>query len=291
MEDPIFSLLMATEGTEICNIGHDPLDISCEKGTSTKAIRENLGPYPGEKVKQFKMDYFDNLRQKFNIKNLEEFAHEFITIEESSGGVTFKVDSSLRKKVQDLPQPFNKNKKTWRLVSTLQELFNEDFKEYANIGQSIHVADLNNDGQDDLIIGAPGWQEAGLRAQGCVFISESFPLSIDQKLCSDGKFNYERFGHSITSLDFNEDGLKDLVIGSPRAGTQDLTYHGCVDYFARLQENEPFNIWGNFCPSNDWSVSASDGSELTAFDDSSIFISGKSYSTSSSRQSKCNLIG
>ena len=277
---------MATEGTADCNIVHDPLSISCEKRTSTKTFRENLGPYPREKVKENKRAYFDNIAQRFNIKDMKEFAHEFITIEESSAGVTFKVDSSPRHNVQGVTKPFNKSNKSWRLVSTLKEMFDEDFKKYANIGQSIHVADLNNDGQDDLIIGAPGWQEPGSRAQGCVFISESFPLSIDQKICSDGKFNYERFGHSITSLDFNGDGLKDLVIGSPRAGTEDLTYHGCVDYFSRLQGNEPFNNWGNFCPSNDWSVSASDGSELTAFDDTSIFISGKSYSTSSSRQSK-----
>ena len=57
-----------------------------------------------------------------------------------------------------------------------------------------------------------------------------------EEICSTGSYNYndyERFGHSITTFDINKDGLEDLIIGSPTAGTIDATYHGCLSVFTK----------------------------------------------------------
>ena len=41
-------------------------------------------------------------------------------------------------------------------VSLYTYLYPLDGRDYNNFGESLHVSDLDNDGQDDLIIGAPG---------------------------------------------------------------------------------------------------------------------------------------
>ena len=46
--------------------------------------------------------------------------------------------------------------------------------------------------------------------------------------------------------DFNNDGMKDIVIGSPTAGTTDLGYRGCLTYLSGNIGS--YQFWGNFCP-------------------------------------------
>ena len=54
-----------------------------------------------------------------------------------------------------------------------------------------------------------------------------------EDICSTGNYDYERFGHSITTFDVNNDGVQDLIIGAPTAGTTDATYHGCLSAFTK----------------------------------------------------------
>ena len=85
---------MATKGTEDCNIGTNPMDIQCGQNMKTNSMNQQYGNYPYEKVKQYKIQYFNKLMRKFNISNLHDFALEFIKSEVTENGVIFHVDKS-----------------------------------------------------------------------------------------------------------------------------------------------------------------------------------------------------
>ena len=80
-----------------------------------------------------------------------------------------------------------------------------------------------------------GTQVFGTRRQGCIYIVKALGENAEdiEDICSTGNYDYERFGHSITTFDVNNDGLQDLIIGAPTAGTTDATYHGCLSAFTK----------------------------------------------------------
>merc|ERR1711935_749058 len=112
---------------------------------------------------------------------------------------------------------------------------------FANLGQALHIADINQDGLDDLLIGAPGYLERGHKNQGCVFIltdiSGNYGIDVMglPKICSEENDHYGRFGHSIATSKLseakNEDSLDFIAIGSPRSGLETKEYYGCVSYY------------------------------------------------------------
>ena len=115
--------------------------------------------------------------------------------------------------------------------------------EYANFGYSLASSDLNNDGIDDIVIGAPilSQDTKASYQTGAVYVI----LSKDQKnrfknkelnAASDSNivinppeniFN-ARFGHSIVVLDLNQDGFQDIVISAPSYDLMNLNYQVSV---------------------------------------------------------------
>ena len=138
------SLIMASEGTEKCHIEKDPMKIYCN-GTNNSSFKD-LGHYPEDEVKQWKRAYFDKMSNRHGISNMLEFANEVISVERTENGVFFNVDSLHFSDIQERDseqenEPF----------ATLQLS-----KPFANFGYSLHVADVDHDGLQDLLIGAPG---------------------------------------------------------------------------------------------------------------------------------------
>ncbi|MCR4312078.1 MAG: FG-GAP-like repeat-containing protein [Candidatus Uhrbacteria bacterium] len=90
-------------------------------------------------------------------------------------------------------------------------------------GESVSLADLDGDGYDDAIIGAPGSDSGGLDA-GAVDVYITNP---DPTLSTAARFVGEQPGSAAgTSVSFandiNSDGAYDIVIGAPRFDEADV---------------------------------------------------------------------
>jgi len=113
---------------------------------------------------------------------------------------------------------------------------------YSYLGFKVLAADLNKDGLSDVIVSAPGYSNvgAGLPQIGCVYVvlgtsaaQASRVVDVESvatyKIC--GKAAHSRFGHSVAVLDFNLDGVLDVVVGSPRALSEHMWYQGKAEVF------------------------------------------------------------
>ncbi len=147
------NMAMAVNGTDSCVFDDNPLEIVCGDNAGGK-INHGLGPYPAEKVRRAKRAFFEHLRDDLGIKDLHEFGLKNVKVEKNGRGILMsKKDDVVTndKKVEDVENFAFEQKTTAELVATLGS-----DSPYANFGWSLHVDDLNGDGQDELIIGAPG---------------------------------------------------------------------------------------------------------------------------------------
>lgn len=91
----------------------------------------------------------------------------------------------------------------------------------AYFGSAIALADLNNDGWQDLLVGAPYYFERKEEVGGAVYVfmnqaGTSFPN--DSSLLLHGP-SRSAFGLSIASIgDINQDGFQDIAVGAPFEG-------------------------------------------------------------------------
>uniref|UniRef100_A0A8C7U1N2 Integrin, alpha 2b n=1 Tax=Oncorhynchus mykiss TaxID=8022 RepID=A0A8C7U1N2_ONCMY len=95
-------------------------------------------------------------------------------------------------------------------------------------GHSVAVTDINNDGIDDILIGAPLFMErvSGQQLQEVGQVSvylqrerSTFHSKPDQKLT--GSQLYGRFGSTIAPLgDLDKDGFSDVAVGAPSSGVE-----------------------------------------------------------------------
>ena len=93
------------------------------------------------------------------------------------------------------------------------------------IGYSVAMGDLNDDGYDDMIVGAPGYYESaagGASDTGRVYIlwgSDTPDDNPDVTIRTDGNqgLYYFRLGYDLAVGDINGDGIDDLLVSAPGA--------------------------------------------------------------------------
>ena len=87
------------------------------------------------------------------------------------------------------------------------------------LGSGIGVGDINNDGSDDLIVGAVA--AAGNAGQSYVVFGPvatgTLEMSIEADVTASGMFAGDSSGYELGGGDFNNDGVDDLIIGAPLA--------------------------------------------------------------------------
>ncbi len=95
----------------------------------------------------------------------------------------------------------------------------ESNKENAYYGYSVAGAgDVNGDGYNDIIVGAPHYSDDGYSQRGAVFVyyGSNTGLSISPDWSQYGVWDYANFGRSVsTAGDVNGDGYDDVIVGAP----------------------------------------------------------------------------
>ncbi|KFP38272.1 Integrin alpha-8, partial [Chlamydotis macqueenii] len=107
-------------------------------------------------------------------------------------------------------------------LTFIQNFTGEQMASY--FGYTVAVSDVNNDGLDDILVGAPLFMEREFESkpkevgQVYLYLQESALLFQDAQILT-GTEVFGRFGSAITHLgDLNQDGYNDIAIGAPFAG-------------------------------------------------------------------------
>ncbi|KAM7123873.1 phosphatidylinositol-glycan-specific phospholipase D [Ciconia maguari] len=219
---------MLENGTSGCFLPENPLFINC--------TREHKDSY--DRNKQSKNERHKNTTSLLT-KTLEK------NINYTERGVHFNIQSWATNSLHLINRAFATNVR--RVLAATHQKSSKYISKpaasyfltspYARLGWAMISADLNQDGYEDLVVGAPGYSTLGRVQIGRVYVvygnQSGLPLE-DMDL--DGKADQVlqghqpsgRFGSALAVLDFNEDGVPDLAIGAPSVGSQFLTYKGAV---------------------------------------------------------------
>ncbi|XP_045558325.1 integrin alpha-8 [Salmo salar] len=124
-------------------------------------------------------------------------------------------------------------------------------------GYSVAVTDLNGDGYDDVLVGAPLYMERERESKpkevGRVYLYlQHSPLTFSEPLLLTGTHTFGRFGTAIAPLgDLNQDGYNDVAVGCPFGGEDRsglvLIYNGQRDLTARglTLSQELYGAWAS----------------------------------------------
>jgi hypothetical protein len=104
------------------------------------------------------------------------------------------------------------------LLSHLPSWTDEGNQAYASFGNCVASAgDVNGDGYDDVVIGAPGYENGETyEGRAYLYLGSSSGLSATPLWTDEGNQAYASFGNCVASAgDVNGDGYADAIVGAP----------------------------------------------------------------------------
>ena len=161
-----------------------------------------------------------------------------------------------------------------------------------SFGEALAIGDFNNDGFDDLVVGAPGESPGGDPDSGAIFILQGSNDGLEasrvfeQENLDLGTNEFgDSFGEALAVGDFNNDGFDDLAVGIPGESPGDDPQSGSVAILrgsseglvaSRIIEQESLDLGSN--ESGDLFGAALTASDFNddGFDDLVIGIPGES---------------
>ncbi|EGC39443.1 hypothetical protein DICPUDRAFT_96554 [Dictyostelium purpureum] len=222
-----------------------------------------------EKIIDTILDKFKEEEEKI-LDYINRFIHPKYKQFLSSNKIKITQEQPKQKEIQDLQHPFLKDNRNYNFKSyinrndnnikindnnNLESNFSTIYGQnmYGYFGRDFRSVDLNNDGLDDIIISSPGYGQPGTMQTGCVFYvisnttdnykpfyDDTSNYNIDQiaagKVC--GFETHSKFGWNVEVLDFNLDGVLDLIVGAPSSFNAELTYKGMLYiYFGSIGDD------------------------------------------------------
>eukprot|EP00071_Canis_lupus_P032532 XP_022266089.1 integrin alpha-8 [Canis lupus familiaris] len=138
-------------------------------------------------------------------------------------------------------------------MTFIQNFTGEQMASY--FGYTVTVSDVNNDGMDDVLIGAPLFMEREFESsprevgQVYLYLQENALVFRDPQILA-GTEVFGRFGSAVAHLgDLNQDGYNDIAIGAPFAGKdqrgQVLIYNGNKDGLNRKPSQILQGMWAS----------------------------------------------
>ncbi|KAM4834873.1 phosphatidylinositol-glycan-specific phospholipase D isoform 2-T2 [Thomomys bottae] len=230
---------MLENGTSDCSLPENPLFIACA-GQKNNSLSS----------KGQKSDFHRNWNTSVS-KDIRK------NINYTGRGVFFSVDSWTPDSVSFVYQALEKklrmmfSSSSWEPLKHVSSPSASYFSSvpYARLGWAMISADLNQDGHNDLVAGAPGFSSPGHFQIGRVYLIYGSELGlppIDLDLDKEAHTILQgfqpsgRFGSALAVLDFNKDGRPDLAVGAPSVGSEQLTYKGAVYvYYGSRQGSLP----------------------------------------------------
>ncbi|GAM21015.1 hypothetical protein SAMD00019534_041900, partial [Acytostelium subglobosum LB1] len=184
-------------------------------------------------------------------------AMDHVSIDENgNGGYTFKFQNA-KELQQELGLEDNFQFHTVDRAHEVEANFSIIFSNtpYSYFGRELVAVDLNGDGADDIVVSAPGDGAPGAMQTGCVYYiilgeknstqfvnSGEFEISKVANGMVCGTEIHARFGWSTVVVDFNLDGVLDLVVGAPSSGNAELNYQGKVYIYLGELSGETYHL-------------------------------------------------
>ncbi|XP_069126024.1 phosphatidylinositol-glycan-specific phospholipase D-like [Argopecten irradians] len=245
---------MLENGTSSCMVPHNPLYINCT-ATSTQGFSRL--PNNIEKNGFFRQpDLLGLSRDDLIVEKAYRGirikpGHKIRSLIEKKRDALFARRKRIREKKMKL---LEKKEKELPIDSPNQMGIYYTPERFSKFGWSLAVGDLDNDDNDDLVVGAPGYGDGGSPDQGRVYVlygsDDGLPVAKGAYYLLN--MNYQAnctlkgplgaqslFGTSVAVLDINQDGDLDVAVGAPAfRNNGQLDYNGAVYiYYGKLRNN------------------------------------------------------